>query len=402
LDLEQEAISKQPSDKPKVHINETNLAYAIYTSGSTGKRKAAQIEHRGLTNQRFAWKDALQISENDITLQTAPFSFDVFTADWVKALTCGAKMVINPKNVVLEPDDNKTGEFIYNLLIDNKITAIDVTPPVLRKLLRFVRDFKKDLNFLRLIVVGCDAWYMSEYRELVEFTKGNTRIVNSYGMTEGTVDSTYYEGYGDENGDSTSMIGKPYTNNEVYILDDDGNVASVGEVGELCITGPTLTRGYLNRTDLNAEKFGELIFPDGSKKRIYKSGDIAKYRPDGNLEFLGRKDSQIEIGGIRVEIGEIEKLIQKHPAVQENAVIATYDNEHKIKLTCFTVKNIGHDLYSDELKQFLADKMPYFMIPTNILILDTMPLSMTGKIDRKKLASIAESENIETIINTDK
>jgi amino acid adenylation domain-containing protein len=391
IDKDKDVILKQSTVKPKVTLKDNNLVYAIYTSGSTGKRKAAQIEHRSLTNQRFAWKESLQIGENDIVLQTAPFSFDVFTADWVKTLTYGGTLVINPKNLVLEPDNEKTGEYLYKLLVDNGITVADFTPAILRKLLHYSEKNHLNLDFLRLIVVGCDSWYTNEHRELVEFTKGKTRVVDSYGMTECTVDCSYYEGYNDFHEATSSLIGKPYFNNEIYILDENGMVVPVGQTGELCVTGITLTRGYLNRPDLNKEKFGTLTFPNGQTQRYYKSGDLARFNTDGTLEFLGRKDSQIEIGGIRVELGEIEKSIQKNEEVYENTVLAIPGKDHTISLTAFLVLKKGSNLSEKDIKNFLAEKLPAYMIPQNFIFLDSIPLTVTGKLDRTKLATQVES-----------
>lgn len=390
LDNEAEIIKMQPTDKPDVDIIESNVAYAIYTSGSTGKRKAALIEHRSIVNQSFAWQDAYQINKDDGVLQTASFSFDVFTGDWVRALASGAKLVLNPYNLILSPDDSKTGEELYHLMKENGVTVAEFTPPVLRKLMRYARNTENSLDFMRLIIVGADSWYMNEHRELVKFTKGQSRIVDSYGMTEATVDSTYYEGYGEENEGDVSLIGKPFVNTEVYILNDNAKVVPVGEKGELCVAGPGLTRGYLNRPDLNAERFGQVIFPDGSSKRIYRSGDLARFRQDGTIEFFGRIDNQVELGAIRVELGEIEGVIQKHPAVQENSVIVTEDEDHNKEVVCFMVINPGQSITDNELREFLVDKLPSYTWPSQIHILDFMPLTSAGKIDRKTLATLVK------------
>jgi len=388
LDEEAEAIKMQSTAKPEVKITESSVAYGIYTSGSTAKRKAALIEHKNIVNQCHAWEDAYQITERDVVLQTASFSFDVFTGDWTRTLAAGAKLVLNPYNLILSPGDSKTGEELYHLMRDNGVTVAEFTPPVLRKLMRYARNAGESLGFMRLIIVGADSWYMNEHRELVEFTKGQSRIVNSYGMTEATVDSTYYEGYGTENDGDVSLIGKPFMNTEVFILDDKGKIVPVGEKGELCVAGPGLTRGYLNRPDLNAERFGEVTFPDGSAKRIYRSGDLARFRDDGNLEFFGRIDNQVELGAIRVEIGEIEGVIQKHPAVQENSVIVVENEDHNKEVLCFMVINPGQSMTDEELREFLSDKLPNYMCPSQIHILDSMPLTTAGKIDRKTLTSL--------------
>ncbi len=388
IDEEIEAIQAESREKPDVEISENDLAYAIYTSGSTGKRKAALIEHQSVVNQCHAWQDAYQISPEDGVLQTASFSFDVFTGDWTRTLAAGAKLVLNPYNLILSPDDSKTGEELCHLMRDNGVTVAEFTPPVLRKLMRYARNAGESLGFMRLIIVGADAWYMDEHRDLVEFAQGQSRVVDSYGMTEATVDSTYYEEYGEEANGDISLIGKPLVNTEVYILDDEGNVVPTGEKGELCVAGPGLSRGYLNRPELNAERFGELVFPDGTRKRIYRSGGLARFRHDGNLEFFGRKDNQVELGAIRVELGEIEGVIQQHPSIQESSIIVVEDEDHNKEVVCFLVNKPGLSITDGELKDFLVDKLPDYMIPEQVHILESMPLTSSGKIDRKKLKSL--------------
>jgi amino acid adenylation domain-containing protein len=392
LDGEYDLISRQSTSKPNVNTKEANIAYAIYTSGSTGKRKAALIEHRSIVNQCFAWQDAYKLNEHDTVLQTASFSFDVFTGDWTRTLASGAKLVINPYNLILCPNDSETGKEIYDLMKINKITVAEFTPPVLRKLIRYAKDAKKSLDFMRLIIIGADAWYINEHKDLINFTKRKSRIVNSYGMTEATDDSTYYEEYGEEdNTKNLSLIGKPFINTEIYIMDDNNNVVSVRNKGELCIAGPGISRGYLNRPDLNAERFGKIIFPDGSTKRIYRSGDLARFKHDGNLELFGRKDSQTKLGGIRIDIGEIEAAVQKHTAIQENSVVIIEDENHNKKVACFAVANNKRETISSELKKYLIDKLPNYMIPSRFYIINRMPLTSNGKIDRKKLVSLAKS-----------
>jgi acyl-coenzyme A synthetase/AMP-(fatty) acid ligase len=274
----------------------------------------------------------------------------------------------------------------------NGVTVAEFTPPVLRKLMRYASNSGKSLDFMRLIMVGADSWYMNEHKDLVEFTKGKTRIVDSYGMTEATVDSTYYEGYGSENNGDTSLIGKPFINTEIFILDKDGNAVPVGEKGELCVAGPGLTKGYLNRPDLNEERFSELKFPNGSVKRIYKSGDLARFRDDGVLEFFGRIDNQVELGAIRVEIGEIENVIQKYPSVQENSVIVYDDENHDKQVICFVVKNPDQDISEGKLNEFLNGKLPKYMWPSKLYVLESMPLTSAGKIDRKALLSMIKDD----------
>lgn len=387
LDEESQNIEKESIRAPRCELTESDVAYAIYTSGSSGRRKAAVIEHKGLTNQCYAWKDALNITKNDTTLQSATLSFDVFTADWIRALTSGAKMVINPYDLTLFPETDKSGEKLYKLIVSNNITFIDLTPAVIRRLIKYAKKEKKPLDFLRLIVVGCDTWYLNEHKDLIGITNRKTRVINSYGMSEGTVDTSYYEEYYDEY-EGNSLIGRPYTNNEIYILNSHNNLSPIGEVGEICISGVTLTRGYLNRPKLNKERFAHVRFSDGSVIRVYKSGDFGRYLRDGNLEFLGRGDNQIEIRGIRIELGEIEKLIQEHPDVFTCVVVNKKTRKSGNNLVCFVVPEKDAELNKELLVEHLVDKLPKFMIPQDFILIESLPLNKSAKVDRKSLKKI--------------
>ena len=395
MDDDIEEIMKCSMEKPIVSVNESNLAYVIYTSGSTGRRKAALMEHRSLVNQYYAWQDVYQMSPNDNVLQTASFSFDVFTGDWVTTLCSGGRLILNPFNFLLSQDDYLTGKGVYSIMRDNNVNIAHFTPTVLRKLMKYARTQEEALNFMRLIIVGADAWYMDEHRQFVKDTQRNCRLVDAYGMTEATVDSTYYEGYGAEDDGSGSLIGKPFTNSEIYILDDKNNLVPVGKKGELAIGGLGLARGYLNRPELDAQRFINVGFPDGSTRRLYKSGDLARFRDDGQIEFYGRIDNQVELGSIRVEVGEIEAVIQRHPSIQENSIIVTEDDAHDKVVHCFVVMRAEEDDLRVDLQKFLIDKLPSYMIPSHVHVLSTMPLTSNGKIDRKQLTILAEQADSE-------
>lgn len=392
IDTDIDYIKKQSTEKPPVEVKPDNLAYVIYTSGTTGKRKGALIEHKSLANAYFAWEDAYGISPKDNVLQTASFAFDVFTGDWVRTLCAGAKLVINPYNLILAPDNTNTGPALYELMRDKKITVAEFTPPVLRNLLRYAKTQKEALDFMRLLMVGADAWYMGEHRELVEYTKRQTRVADSYGMTEATVDSTFYEQYGlDKAGDRESLIGKPFNNAEAYVIDEEHNIVPIGEIGELCIAGIGLARGYHNRPELTQSRFVKVELPDGNVKRMYHSGDLARFKNDGNIEFLGRKDYQVEIRSIRVELGEVEAAIQQDLAVQENTVVVTGEGDNQ-RLICFMLSNEGKKVDLDQLKKDFLQKLPGYMLPAEFHVVDSMPLTSNGKTDRKALTKLAENE----------
>lgn len=391
IDHDMDKIMTQPVTAPTVEVGERNVAYAIYTSGSTGKRKAALIEHRSIVNAYFAWRDAYDLSENDVALQTASFSFDVFTGDWVRTLCSGGTLVINPFNLILDPDEWKTGEGLYNLMRRHGVTIGEFTPPVLRKLLRYAQGTEQDLSFMRILMVGADAWYMAEHRDLVQFCDGKTRLANSYGMTEATVDSTYCEIYDIPHElDQMSIIGQSFANTESFILNaNENSLVPVGAVGEICVAGPGLARGYLNRPELTEARFFMMDFPDGQQRRMYRSGDLGRFLPDGNIEFLGRKDNQVELGSIRVELGEIEAAVQLDPAVKASTVVIVGDSAEEHELVSFVTLQDDAEFDEASLRQDLEDRIPGYMIPHRFIVIESMPLTSNGKTDRKALANMA-------------
>jgi amino acid adenylation domain-containing protein len=335
LDVEAETLSQLNSDNLVNGVGSENLAYVIYTSGSTGQPKGVMITHKSVLNAYYAWENAYQLSILTTHLQMANFSFDVFTGDWVRAFCSGAKLVVCPQEWLLVP------EKLFQLMRDEQVDCAEFVPAVVRNLIQYLESTAQNLNLMKLLIVGSDSWYMQEYQKVRQICSPSTRIINSYGLSEATIDSTYFE--------STQInwpidrlvpIGHPFANTKIYILDQYLQPVPIRVPGELHIGGAGLARGYLNRPDLTAEKFINNPFSDDPNSRIYKTGDLARYLPDGNIECLGRINNQVKIRGFRIELEAIETVLAQHPDVQEAVVIAREDEPGKKRLIAYVVSDL--------------------------------------------------------------
>ena len=411
LDTDWDAIAQQSQDNLDRSLDPDNLAYVINTSGSTGVPKGVLVTHRSLVNAYFAWEEAYQLqTEVRNHLQMASFSFDVFSGDLVRALCSGGKLVLCPREYLLAADK------LYQLMLAQKIDCAEFVPAVVRNLMEYLEQTDRDLSFMKLAIVGSDSWYLEEHEQLRNLCDRHTRLINSYGVTEATVDSCYFENASmPELSTKLVPIGKPFANTQIYILDSHLQPVPIGVPGELYIGGSGLARGYLNRPELTQAKF--IPIPPaylmrggaeggGIENRLYKTGDRVRYLNDGNLEFLGRIDNQVKIRGFRIELGEVESVLNAHPQVQQAVVIATKEPSNK-RLVAYLVsdnamrpraadrrlprlargkgKLIKKAIAPQQLREFLKQKLPEYMLPSVFVTLDTLPLTPNGKVDRKAL-----------------
>ncbi|MEH2076348.1 MAG: amino acid adenylation domain-containing protein [Nostoc sp.] len=360
--LDEENFGEALTDNPNPQSTPGNLAYVIYTSGSTGRPKGVMIEHQGLVNLTLAIAKALQIQPDSRLLQFASFSFDASIWEIATALAAGACLYLAQKETFLPTQD------LVNFLVEHKISHITLPPSVLSLLPQAA------LPHWQTIVVAGEACST----ELVTQWATGRRFFNGYGPTESTVCASI--ALCQPNG-KKPPIGQPLSNIRIYILDANNQPLPPGIPGELCIAGVGLARGYLNRPDLTAEKFMEVeLF--GKPERIYKSGDLAKWNCDGNIEYLGRIDAQVKLRGFRVELGEIESILWQHTSVKE-AVVILYETDRNPRLVAY-ITGIDTDL-SIQLKNDLKSRLPDYMIPAQIIVLDKLPLTPNGKINRKAL-----------------
>ncbi|MGB7710574.1 MAG: amino acid adenylation domain-containing protein [Microcoleus sp.] len=378
LDKDWELIEQYSTENLSTEVSSENLAYVIYTSGSTGQPKGVMIEHRSLVKAYWGWEKAYQLkSTTTCHLQLANFSFDVFTGDWVRALCSGAKLVLCSSEIRTDPAQ------LYSLMRYQKVDFAEFVPALIRPLVEYLEQNQQLLDFMQILIVGSDIWYMGEYRTLVNYCGSDSRVINSYGITECTIDSTFFEDKKNSIPEQALVpIGRPMSNTKIYILDQQLQPVPIGVIGELYIGGDGLARGYLNRPELTQEKFIANPFQTG--ERIYKTGDIARYLNDGNIEYLDRIDNQVKIRGFRIELGEIEAVINTHPQIQQTVAIAREDIPGNKRLVAYIVTE-DELLNTNQLREYLKQKLPEYMLPSAFMFLKNLPLTPNGKIDRKAL-----------------
>ncbi len=342
LDTEGALFSKEEASNPPCVTGPDSLAYLIYTSGSTGKPKGVLLRQRNIVNAFLAWEEAYRLDSLSSHLQMANFAFDVFSGDLSRALCSGGKLVICPREYLLE------AEKLYALMQQERVDCAEFVPAVLRNLAQYLEKTRQDLSFMRLLICGSDIWYVREYQSFQKLCGPQTRLVNSFGLTEATIDSSFYENPAlDLAQDRLVPIGRPFANTRLYVLDGHLQPLPIGVPGELCVGGAGVAGGYLNRPELNAEKFIPDPFVKESGARLYRTGDMARFLPDGNVEFLGRMDYQVKIRGFRIETGEIEAVIRQHPAIRDAVVVAVSGNgaasSSAQRLAAYLVSDIAVD-----------------------------------------------------------
>jgi amino acid adenylation domain-containing protein len=346
-----------------------NLAYVIYTSGSTGKPKGVQIEHKALVNFLHSVRQEPGISKHDVLLSVTPLSFDIAALELFLPLVVGAKVLLVNREIA--SDGRRLGEQLES----SRATVMQATPATWQILLEAGWKGTEDFKIL------CGGEVLSW--DLAKGLVGKAAAVwNLYGPTETTVWSTTWQvdsSYG------RMSIGRPIANTQIHILDSNLQSVPIGVVGELYIGGDGLARGYLNRPELTAEKFIPNPFSDDPKARLYKTGDLARYLPDGNIEFLGRKDYQVKIRGFRAEPGEIEAVLGQHPTVQQAIVVAREDTPGGKRLVAYVVPHQPGTATAGDLRSFLKTKLPEYMLPSAWVSLDALPLTPNGKVDREAL-----------------
>jgi len=381
IDSDWIAITQEPKFNLDFAINSDNLAYVMYTSGSTGKPKGVPICHFSVVNLLSYMHQALGLTNHDISLSVTTISFDMFVLELYLPLVVGAQVVLCSREVSL---DSKK---LLQKLCCSKCTLIQATPATWQILLS--TGFEHALKLK--ILTGGEALSLSLRNQLLGKCDS---LWNLYGPTEATVWSTIYRVRVDEtrngSGNSFELIGRPIANTQIYILDEHLEPVSIGILGELYIGGIGLARGYLNRPELTDEKFISSPFKKG--ERLYKTGDLARYLPDGDIEYLGRIDNQVKIRGFRIELGEIEAVLESHPLIQQAIVMAREDDLEDKKLVAYLVTQ-NKSINNSHVRFFLKEKLPEFMIPAFFVALEKFPLTPNGKVDRKILLSLDNELN---------
>ncbi|MEK8020609.1 MAG: amino acid adenylation domain-containing protein [Candidatus Parabeggiatoa sp.] len=383
LDTEWRVISQVCSDNPVSEIKPENVAYVIYTSGSTGKPKGVLVLHSNVTRLFAATEAWFHFNEQDVWTLFHSYAFDFSVWELWGALLYGGRLLVVPYWMSRSPDA------FYDLLGTQHVTVLNQTPSAFRQLIQAEErvEIKKDLN-LRLVIFGGEALECKSLKPWFERHGDNKpQLINMYGITETTVHVTYRPLTLADLNSHGSVIGLPIPDLQVYLLDPYFQLQPIGVPGELYIGGAGLARGYLNRSDLTQERFIPNPFGDEPSSRLYKTGDLARYLPDGHIEYLGRIDNQVKIRGFRIELGEIEAILMQHAAVRETIVTVHEDSDNHKYLVAYVVQNQESEINTNELRHFLKDKLPDYMVPATFVMLDTLPLTAHGKIDYRALPS---------------
>lgn len=352
-----------------------DLAYIIYTSGTTGKPKAILTKHSNVISYVFVFNKLFNINYNDVTLQQASFTFDGLVEEVYTVIFEGGKIVVPNRN------DIKDAKKLAKIINENKVTILSCSPLILN-------EFNKlpNMKSVRTFLSSSDILRKEYYSELIK----QANVYNMYGPSEATVCTTYYKcGLNDS---ESVPIGKPLGNNKVYILDTNLDIVPIGVIGEIYIGGAGIANGYLNNNDLTSSKF--IPNPLDSNEILYKTGDMAKWLPNGDIEFLGRADFQIKIRGYRIELGEIESHLLKHDNISETTIVVKEDVEKNKYFCVYYVADTKLD--SVQLKNYLLKYLPDYMIPSFFIQLDKIPINPNGKVDRSLLPEPTKDILIET------
>lgn len=371
LDIDDYAarISSYPATAPATAISKDNLAYVIYTSGSTGRPKGVQITHGNLLNLISWHTRGFSISPADRASQLASIAFDAAVWEVWPNLATGSSIHFPDEATRVSPD------LLHDWLITERITVSFVSTPLAESLISL--DWPRD-TALRVLLTGGDTLHSYPPADLP------FAFVNNYGPTECTVVATSGTVVPNPRPVGSPTIGRPIDNLQVFILDEHLRPVPEGEVGELHIGGASLGRGYLNRPDLDAEKFISNPFSRVPGERLYKTGDLARYLPDGDVAFVGRVDEQIKIRGYRIEPGEIAALLHQHPGIMASVVVARVDNGDK-RLVAYVVCAPDAEFTHSALQDFLKQNLPDHMVPAAFVRIPSLPLTNSGKIDRAAL-----------------
>ncbi|MEI6205657.1 MAG: amino acid adenylation domain-containing protein [Desulfuromonadales bacterium] len=392
LDRDSEAISRQPESNPNRPVSPEQLAYVIYTSGSTGKPKGAMNTHGAISNRLLWMQEAFMLDASDRILQKTPSSFDVSVWEFFWPLMAGATLVF------ARPGEHRDNVYLCELIRRERITTLHFVPPMLQAFLD-APEARHCTTVRRVICSGQElpVSILPRFYEVLP----QSELHNLYGPTEASIDVTWYACSPETALQNSVPIGRPIFNTRLYVLDSHLQPTPIGVPGELHIGGVGLARGYLNRPELTAEKFIPDPFCSEPGARLYKTGDLVCYRPDGTIVFLGRLDHQVKIRGFRIELGEIEAALVAHPDIREAVVMADLEETGDQRLIAYLVE--AHRLKQTdstsqptarELRDFLKATLPDYMLPAVYVFIPALPLTPNGKIDRKALLAPAATETV--------
>lgn len=387
LDRDSPSLQQESTENLPSAVTRKNLAYAIYTSGSTGKPKGVPNVHEGIVNRLLWMQDRYQLTGQDRVLQKTPFSFDVSVWEFFWPLMTGATLVM------ARPGGHRDPAYLVNLIAEQKITTLHFVPSMLSIFLE-TAGLERCVSLKKVFVSGEALPFELQQRF---FERMGAELHNLYGPTEAAVDVTYWACRPDSER-SIVPIGRPIANTQIHILDANLLPVPVGVAGELHIGGIGLARGYLNRPDLTKEKFIPDPFSNAAGARLYKTGDLARYLADGNIEYLGRIDHQVKLRGFRIELGEIEAVLGECTGVLQAAVVVREDNPGDKRLVAYLMAAPSAELDVDRIRKELKDKLPEYMVPSRFVVVKTFPMTTSGKVDRKALPAPPQERGTDTAI----
>jgi amino acid adenylation domain-containing protein len=380
LDADRPLFSIESSENLEAQAMPDNLAYVIYTSGSTGRTKGVLVAHRGVTNMIESSIKLFGVDTNSRILQGASLSFDASVLEIFMALLGGGTLCLAAQGA--------SGPELAQLLRDRAITTTAITPSTL--------DTIPDAEYpaLKTIIIGGEACSAATAGRWSRGGSRGRQLFNAYAPTEATVYATTIQFA--ESEDRIPPIGRPISNMRVYLLDQHLRPVPIGITGEIHVGGVGLARGYLNRAGLTAERFVPDPFSRMPGARLYKTGDLARFLGDGEIEFVGRVDQQVKVRGFRIELGEIETVLGQHPGVREAVVVASEDAPGGKRLIAYVVANIrgtsseqgtasSNPPNTSELLSYLKQHLPEYMVPSSFVVLESLPLMANGKVDRNAL-----------------
>jgi amino acid adenylation domain-containing protein len=379
----EELLTGAPSglENPPLAAGGDDLAYMIYTSGSTGKPKGVMVTHRNIVRLLSQTEPWFHFNSDDVWTMFHSIAFDFSVWEIWGSLLTGGRLVIVPFAVSRSPQD------FYDLLSAEQVTVLNQTPSAFSMLVQVEQNTTPLPLALRFVIFGGEAL---QYRKLAPWFErhGDTtpQLINMYGITETTVHVTYRAIKAEEaESVQESLIGVPIPDMQVHLLDASGKPVAAGEVGEIYVGGGGVSRGYHNRPQLNEERFIPDPFSSSPGARLYRAGDLARLRPDGEMVYLGRNDSQVKINGFRIELGEVEAALAAAPGVQQSCVVAQTDGNGTQRLAAYFVPAPGAEVTAGLLGKFFAEKMPAHMRPSSYTQLKDIPLTVNGKLDSAAL-----------------
>jgi amino acid adenylation domain-containing protein len=374
-------ICLESAANPESSVRSDNLAYAAYTSGSTGRPKGIVVTHRSFVNYVLAMTGRFEVSAADRRLQFMSPISELFVSGTFSPLMCGAAVVQR-----LDPGPPSIADFV-RFIEEKQVTWIGVPSAYWHEWVTLVAQNEARVpSSLGVVTTGMDK----VRPDLVEVWRRQVgprvRLFNVYGPAETTCASTLYQAGSSSDEKLLSVpIGRPLANTNIYLVDKYENPVPIGVIGEVYIGGHGVARGYIGRPDLIAERFVPDSFSDTPGERLYRTGDLARYRPDGNIEFIGRADHQVKVRGFRVELEEIEAVLRQHPMVRQAVVVAEKQDGGDKRLAAYIVGDGDASINVTELRRFLRERLPEYMVPSAFRVLEKFPLTRTGKVDRLAL-----------------